>query len=135
MCTTEKMANHPNFPHPDCVRWELHRVWVVEAALKSGYRHIYQKRIFYWDEDVAGAGTSENYDAAGKLYRVTNLLSYPFYDQEFGAHGDANFNLDLQTGVWFLQAAHNAPGLGYWMTTPRDDRFFSPESLAGEGLR
>ncbi len=135
ICTTEKMANHPNFPHPDCVRWELHRVWVVEGTLKPGYRHIYQKRIFYWDEDAPGAGTAENYDAAGKLYRVTNLLSYPFYDQEFGAHGDANFNLDLQTGVWFLQAAHNAPGLGYWMTTPRDDRFFSPESLVGEGLR
>ena len=41
----------------------------------------------------------------------------------------------LQTGVWFLQAAHNAPGLGYTATTARDDRFFSPESLAGEGLR
>jgi hypothetical protein len=55
-----------NFPNPDCVRWELHRVWVVEAKLKSGFRHIYQRRMFYWDEDSYSAGVAENYDAAEK---------------------------------------------------------------------
>ena len=32
-------------------RYELHRVWVVEATLKEGKRHIYAKRRFYVDED------------------------------------------------------------------------------------
>ena len=32
-------------------RYELHRVWVVEATLKEGKRHIYHKRILYIDED------------------------------------------------------------------------------------
>ena len=31
----------PNHINPDLVRWELHRVWVVEATLKPGKRHIY----------------------------------------------------------------------------------------------
>ncbi len=33
----------PNFLDPDFVRWELHRVWVVEATLKPGKRHIYSE--------------------------------------------------------------------------------------------
>ncbi len=34
----------PNHLNPDLVRWELHRVWVVEATLKPDKRHIYSKR-------------------------------------------------------------------------------------------
>ena len=44
----------PNHLNPDYVRWELHRVWVVEATLKEGKRHIYAKRVFYVDEDSLG---------------------------------------------------------------------------------
>jgi hypothetical protein len=36
----------PNHLNPDLVRWELHRVWVVEATLKPEKRHIYSKRVF-----------------------------------------------------------------------------------------
>ena len=35
----------------DLVRYELHRVWVVDATLKEGARHIYKRRTFYLDED------------------------------------------------------------------------------------
>ena len=37
--------------NPDVLRYELHRVWVIEATLKSGMRHIYKKRVHYIDED------------------------------------------------------------------------------------
>ncbi len=37
--------------NPDYLRYELHRVWVVEATLRPGERHIYKKRVFYIDED------------------------------------------------------------------------------------
>lgn len=40
------VANHLQ---PDFVRWELHRVWVVEATLKPAKRHVYQRRMFYLD--------------------------------------------------------------------------------------
>ena len=62
----------PNLINPDLVRWELHRVWVVEATLKPGKRHIYSKRTFYLDEDWGG-GWSTQYDAAGKLWRGIRL--------------------------------------------------------------
>ncbi|MFX8145365.1 DUF1329 domain-containing protein, partial [Acinetobacter baumannii] len=32
-------------------RYELHRVWVVEATVKAGVRHLAPKRTFYVDED------------------------------------------------------------------------------------
>jgi hypothetical protein len=37
-------AGHIN---QDLARYELHRVWVVEATLKPGTSHIYTKRVFY----------------------------------------------------------------------------------------
>lgn len=37
---------------PQYVRYEKHRVWVVEATLKPGARHVYGKRRFYLDEDT-----------------------------------------------------------------------------------
>ena len=33
----------PNHLNPDLVRWELHRVWVVEATLREGKRHVVQQ--------------------------------------------------------------------------------------------
>lgn len=42
-------AGHLN---PDHTRYELHRVWEVEATLKPGQRHVYAKRHMYLDEDT-----------------------------------------------------------------------------------
>ena len=35
----------------DLARYELHRVWVVDATLKPGTSHLYSRRTFYVDED------------------------------------------------------------------------------------
>ena len=41
----------PLHADPEYLRYELHRVWVVEATLKEGMRHQYKRRTFYIDED------------------------------------------------------------------------------------
>ncbi|NNE06452.1 MAG: DUF1329 domain-containing protein, partial [Xanthomonadales bacterium] len=33
--------------NPELARYELHRVWVVDATLKDGTRHIYKRRTYY----------------------------------------------------------------------------------------
>ena len=67
----------PNHMNPDLIRWELHRVWVVEATLKPDKRHIYSKRVFYIDEDSWMALASDEYDGRGQLYRSAFVyLSY-----------------------------------------------------------
>ena len=61
-------------------RYELHRVWVVEATLKDGKRHIYAKRRFYVDEDSWGVLVVDQYDNRGRLWRVSEGHSINYYD-------------------------------------------------------
>ncbi|MCG2599733.1 MAG: DUF1329 domain-containing protein [Achromobacter sp.] len=64
-------AGHPN---QELARYELHRVWEVEATLKSGERHIYAKRRFFIDEDSWYIAVSEHYDGRGQLWRVGEAM-------------------------------------------------------------
>lgn len=70
----------PNNMNPDLVRWELHRVWVVEGTLKPGKRHLYSKRTYYLDEDCWVAALSDEYDGRGQLYRVGMTYITPSYE-------------------------------------------------------
>ncbi len=69
--------NHINPEHP---RYELHRVWVVEANIKAGTTHIYQRRLFYVDEDTWQILVVDNYDARGTLWRVQEGHLLQTYD-------------------------------------------------------
>lgn len=54
----------------DVQRYEKHRVWVVEATVKSDKRHSFAKRTFYFDEDSWHLLHVDMYDAKGNLWRV-----------------------------------------------------------------
>ena len=135
-CNNDKVHTNAYFPLPDCMRYELHRVWVVEATLKPGFRHVYSKRKFYWDEDAPGAGAIENYDGAGKLYRVGVQQSYPFSAETGGGSFDNTFITDLQTGIWASQGALGFKGSGWQPSKEHWSEIkFSPEAIAGAGIR
>ena len=51
-------------PNADLLRFELHRVWVVEARLKAGQNHVYERRVFFLDEDSWSVLVSEAYTKA-----------------------------------------------------------------------
>ena len=55
-------------------------MWVVEATLKAGKRHIYARRTFYLDEDSWAALANEQYDARGQLWRTGYAYLAPAYD-------------------------------------------------------
>ena len=65
---------------PALARYELHRVWVVEATLKPGAKHIYARRVFYLDEDSWQIALSESYDAQGRLWRVNEAHALNYYE-------------------------------------------------------
>jgi len=67
----EKSDFLPKFMSPDVIRWELHRVYVVEATLHPGKRNIMPHRRFYVDEDTWIVMATDEYDAAGNLWRAT----------------------------------------------------------------
>jgi len=61
---------NPGHMDPQYLRYELHRVWVVESKLKPGARHIYARRTFYVDEDTWQISIIDHYDGRGELWRV-----------------------------------------------------------------
>jgi hypothetical protein len=68
----------------DLARYELHRVWVVDATLKAGQRHIYKRRTFYLDEDSWQIVAIDCYDNRDQLWRVQeghgiNYFNVPTY--------------------------------------------------------
>ena len=70
-------AGHLN---QDLVRYEKHRVWSVEATLKPSERHVYSRRVAYFDEDGGNMVGGELYDARGGLWRVQEAQIIQYYD-------------------------------------------------------
>ena len=59
----------PKHLNQELPRYELHRVWVVEANLKPGLRHVFKKRVMYLDEDSWNLVAADNYDERGGLFQ------------------------------------------------------------------
>ena len=124
----------PNHINPDFVRWELHRVWVVEATLKPDKRHVYSKRVFYIDEDTWNALASDEYDGRGQLYRSGFSFQSQSYDQ-MAPWEDTNAYYDFSSGLYALSAI-TGPYFGVkYMTEPKPQSFWASEALAGAGIR
>lgn len=123
----------PNHMNPDLVRWELHRVWVVEATLREGKRHVYGKRVFYLDEDSWASLASDEYDARGQLYRAGFAYMAPSYDLP-APYTDMFGHYDLVAGIYSLTGFIAETG-GLRQTKPLSEREWSADSLAGAGIR
>lgn len=124
---------HKGEINPELLRWELHRVWVVEATLKPGQHHVYGRRVFYVDEDSWAALASDEYDLDGKLLRVVYAL--PTYDYRAGVPFTVmHVAYNLGTGAYFLAFFPGShAGVKYVDSLP--DRLWSPDSMAGSGVR
>lgn len=138
---TYKMAYHstaesllkPNHLNPDLVRWELHRVWVVEATLAEGKRHIYGKRTFYLDEDSWVGVSSDEYDARGQLYRSGFQYITPSYELP-APFADLQGHYDLISGLYVLNGMTAQTG-GVRHGAQLSDKEWSADALAGSGIR
>jgi hypothetical protein len=62
----------------DLARYELHRVWVIQAELRPGFNHIYKKRTFYLDEDSWIVLLEDMYDDRGQFWRTaeSHLINF-----------------------------------------------------------
>ena len=94
---------HINQEH---ARYELHRVWVVEATLKEGKRHIYAKRRFYVDEDSWGVLVVDQYDNQGRLWRVSEGHSINYYDI-LSFWSTLEVHMDLLSGRYLAHGLDN----------------------------
>lgn len=123
----------PGAVSPDLLRWELHRVWVVEATLKPGKRHIYAKRMFYLDEDSWVALASDEYDARGQLF-VAGLTNLAYlYDQQ-AINGDNYMLYNFAVGAYTVSGMSGGH-FGVRYGDPLPPIQWSSEALAGSGVR
>jgi Protein of unknown function (DUF1329) len=124
----------PGNLNPDFVRWELHRVWVVEATLKEGKRHIYAKRTFYVDEDSWVAVASDEYDARGALFRAGFVFTFPQYDVP-APNATTQAVYDFTSGGYNITGLLGAYDVGIKFIEPLTATQWSSEALAGSGIR
>jgi len=125
----------PHFLNPDLVRWEKHRVWVVDADLKPGRHHIYPHRRFYIDEDSWSIVMVENYDRQGHLWRLSTAHPLDFYQMPL-TFTVADTFLDLRNGrynVTGLLINPQGPGLAD-LPIPADS-YFQPALLRQRASR
>lgn len=116
--------------NPDKLRWELHRVWEVEATVANGKRHAVPKRRFYFDEDTWLLVLSDGFDAEGKLWRTIQGL--PFVVPSIPAVVARPVTVyDLQKGtmsaVTFLQT--------YKVIPRKSENFFTGDAVAADAVR
>jgi hypothetical protein len=90
-------------------------------------------RTLYWDEDLPGVGMSDAYDAAGQMYRVTYNLPIAFYDTP-GHSTDTKVTMDLATGN-YVESQDTTDKGGWVVTDSKPKTFFTPQALAGSGVR
>jgi len=118
-------------PDPAAQRWELHRVWVVDASLKKSARHIYSKRRFYLDEDSWKLVASDAWDQGGKLYRLGYANSTPLYGDKPYPATEAITYYDLNKGAYAqTQVLGTDPTAGFFIR----DRFPAEVPLTAEGI-
>jgi hypothetical protein len=125
----------PNTLNPAQVRWELHRVWEVDATLAAGKRHVVPKRKYYIDEDSWQIIVFDGWDAKGDLWRSNYTLTLLAPDIPAIVGNMLWGGYDLQTGAYYLNMASNELSTQYKPVAPIARSFFSPEELANEGTR
>ncbi len=121
---------HINQDYP---RYELHRVWVVDATLKDGARHIYKRRTFYLDEDSWQILVNDTYDNRDQLWRVSEGHAMTYYNVP-SLWTSLEVHTDLQAGR-YLAIGLNSEHPPYQFGIERSLDDYTPAALRRGGKR
>jgi hypothetical protein len=131
-CMNEKPLQKTHLD-PECVRFELRRVWDVEATLKPGKRHIYSKRKWLIEEDSYTVGTYESWDQSNKPYRIGMGFAAQVYETEnvsVYSPGYALYDMQKNMYLW-VSAPFKKPVFG----NPMKEIDTQPEAVAARSAR
>jgi hypothetical protein len=119
--------------NPEHLRYELHRVWIVDATLKEGARHLYKRRTFYIDEDSWQILAVDIYDNRDQLWRVSEGHPISYYEvPTFWT--TLEVHTDLQSGRYIAIGLDNESSM-YDFDIRRTDKDYSPGALRRAGRR
>ncbi len=123
----------PGHLDPDYMRYELHRVHVVDAKLRDGFRHINSRRTFYLDEDSYQILLIDHYDSRGDIWRFSEAHSINYYDvPTFWSTVESHH--DLQSGRYIAVGLDNQDQVNTF-NTPLDESNYTPSALRKRGRR
>jgi hypothetical protein len=123
----------PLHMNPELLRYELHRVWVVEATLKEGIRNIYKRRTLYVDEDSWQIVAVDNYDNRDQLWRVSEAHNINYYEvPAFWPTAEAHH--DLQSGRYIASYLSNESD-PFKFNVNFKKKNFTPSALRRSGRR
>ena len=119
----------------DLARYELHRVWKVQAMLKPSVRNIFTRRDFYIDEDSWNIVQADLYDARGELWRVQE--AHMLVAAELPACvGAAGFYYDLEAQLYVADnLVIGNDESNYSLGVEIDGAHFTPAYLRRSGRR
>ncbi len=123
----------PGHINPDKLRYELHRVWVVEATLKPGKRHINKRRTFFLDEDSWQIVQIDHYDSQGAMWRYSEAAPINYYEVPT-VWTALETHHDVKSGRYISQLLDNEDkprDFGH-LSTPAN---YSPQALRTKGVR
>ncbi len=120
--------------NPADLRYELHRVWVVEGTLRKDAHDIVPRRRLYLDEDTWMAVYSDSWDEDGKLWKFGQATMYLMPEIPAVILG-SQFVYDFDLGGYVYAFAFNNEPVAYKVTAPHPAALFTPESLAAHAVR
>jgi len=123
----------PGHLNSELFRYELHRVWVIEARLKDGMRHINSRRTYYLDEDSYQIVLIDHYDNRDQLWRFSEAHCINYYDlPTFWSTIEAHY--DLQSGRYVAQGFDNQDPVNTFNVELSESQF-TPQALRTRGRR
>jgi hypothetical protein len=125
----------PQHLDQESVRYEPHRVFVVEAKLKPSARHVYARRVMYMDEDAKNVSNAENYDGRGQLWRFQEVPVVNAYHVPHCGTGALEVVYDLLSSRYLaLSMRAEEPPQNYFADELQESRY-TPESIRSLGVR
>jgi hypothetical protein len=118
----------PGHLNPDYTRYELHRVWVIDATVKPKYHHIYKRRRFYLDEDSWLVLMEDIYDQRDQFWRFSEAYAVSFAEVPVVVNG-VQVHYDLQSRRYVVLNLTNEESQQIEYDWHKDPSYFTPQQL------
>jgi hypothetical protein len=118
----------------DLRRYELHRVWVIDANVKNGVRHVSPRKTYYLDEDSWSPLLAEDYDAQGTIWKLREGYLIPVFETG-GCDVSAFAQYNIRDGRYIVDNLTLGAGTDTrWITEPSGPKF-TTGFYTGDNLR
>ncbi len=109
-------------------RYELHRVWVIEAEVRKGFNHIYKRRTFYLDEDSWLILLQDMYDEHDEFWRTAEAHAITFQNVPLTINGvQVHYDIQSRRYVIINMTNEEKEMIEYDWYMPK--KYFTPRTL------